>query len=69
MAPRHNDRICPCKRILNPAVYVPCTSLRRFCGFSPFCFFVESVGYAVSITPEGFDSNPDSPQNLESHRG
>jgi len=29
--------------LLNPAVYPPCTSLRRFCGFSPFCFFVESV--------------------------
>ena len=34
-------------------VYAPCTSLRRFCGFSPFCFFVESVSYAVSISPRG----------------
>ena len=34
-------------------MYPPCTSLRRFCGFSPFCFFVESVSYVVSIPPRG----------------
>jgi hypothetical protein len=42
--------------VSNHSVYPPCTSLRRFCGFSPFCPFVESVSYAVSIPPRG--SNP-----------
>ena len=30
-------------------VYPPRTSLRRFCGFSPFWFFVGSVSYAISV--------------------
>src|SRR5437016_3073844 len=34
-------------------VYLRCSPLRRFCGFSPFCFFVESVSYVVSIPPRG----------------
>src|SRR6266849_2723857 len=25
------------------SAYLPCTSLRRFCGFSPFCCFVKSI--------------------------
>jgi len=36
--PRHNDRIRPCKRILNPAVYLPCTSLRVFVVSLRFAF-------------------------------
>jgi hypothetical protein len=40
------------------SVYPPCTSVRRFCGFSPFCCFVEAITYVVSIPWRGFDSNP-----------
>jgi len=47
----------PHERISESALYLRCTSFRRFCGFSLFWFFVESVGYAVSISrlprPEG----------------
>ncbi len=39
----------------NP-VYPPCTSVRRFCCFSPYWRFLKSVTYAVSITLRG--SNP-----------
>jgi hypothetical protein len=39
-------------------VYPPCTSLRRFCGFSLFCFFVESISYAISILPRSSTPTP-----------
>jgi len=35
------------------SVYLPCTSLRRFYSFSPFCYFVESITYVESIPPRG----------------
>lgn len=31
------------------AVLFRCTSLQCFCGFSPFCFFIESLSHAVSV--------------------
>jgi hypothetical protein len=54
--PLPNGRVRRCKRILNPTVYPACTSLRRFGVFSRFCVFVESISYAVSISPR--DSPP-----------
>jgi|HubBroStandDraft_6_1064221.scaffolds.fasta_scaffold156691_1 hypothetical protein len=56
--PCHHGRVPRCKRILNPTVYPACTSLRRFCGFSRFCVFVESISYAVSISPRGSTPTP-----------
>src|SRR6266404_4250624 len=35
------------------SVYLRCTSLRRFCSFSPFCYFVESITYVKSIPVRG----------------
>lgn len=53
---------------LNPAVYLACTLLRLFCGFSPFCCFVESISYVVSIPPRGSTPTLVIPQILEAHR-
>src|SRR5713226_9912773 len=44
----------------NP-LYPPCTSVRRFCCFSPYWRFLKSVTYAVSITLRG--SNPTRASN------
>src|SRR5260370_35654467 len=41
-------------------VYPPCTSLRRFRGFSPVCIFAESVSSPVSIPPTGSNPTPAS---------
>src|SRR5258708_12973358 len=41
------------------SVYPRGTSLRRFCGFSPFSCFVESISYAVSTSPTA--PNPSHP--------
>src|SRR5437899_12204087 len=40
------------------SVYPRCTSLRRFYGFSPFCYFVESITYVESIPPRGSTPTP-----------
>ncbi len=49
----------------NP-VYPPCTSVRRFCCFSPYWRFLKSVTYALSITLRG--SNPTRPPILKPWR-
>src|SRR6266700_6673787 len=43
------------------SVYLPCTSLRRFHRFSPFCYFVESITYVESIPPRGVRLPPRAP--------
>src|SRR6266436_6753590 len=49
---------CSSARAYDHSVYLPCTSLRRFCGFSPFCCFVESITYVESIPPRGSTPTP-----------
>src|SRR5437899_4891315 len=40
------------------SVYPRCTLLRRFYGFSQFCYFVESITYVESIPPRGSTPTP-----------
>lgn len=43
--------IAPFRIVDGSPVYLPCTSLPRLCSFSPFCRFVKSISYVVSIPP------------------
>src|SRR6266571_7140076 len=49
---------CRSAEALDYSVYPRCTSLRRFYGFSPFCYFVESITYVESIPPRGSTPTP-----------
>src|SRR5271157_3384440 len=42
----------------NNSVYPACTWVRRLCSFSPFCRFVESISYVVSIPLRGSTPTP-----------
>ncbi len=56
---------CECSAILvepDCSVYPPCTSVRRFCCFSPFYQFLESVTYVLSVHSRG--SNPTRASNI-----
>ncbi len=44
------------------SVYPRCTSVRRFCSFPPFCPFVGSISYVVSVSPRG--STPPASMDL-----
>src|SRR4249920_58263 len=46
------------KGLHDHSVYLRCTSLRRFYGFPPFCYFVESITYVESIPLRGSTPTP-----------